>query len=72
MARMYLAQPEYDEAFALLEAAKHDGHVPTRRMYAAMVWTCWQRDDVRWKTLLHEMQEAQYEPGERLRELAQM
>lgn len=69
MTRMHLVQPRYEEAFALLEEAKQRALVPTRRMYAAMIWTCWKRKDERWRALLHEMQEANYEPGHRLRML---
>ena len=69
MTRMHLVQPRYEEAFALLEEAKQRALVPTRRMYAAMIWTCWKRKDERWRALLHEMQEANYEPGHRLRAL---
>lgn len=69
MARLYLQQPQYDEAFALLEQAKSHGCIPTRRMYVAMTWTCYRRQDPRWQDLLREMQEAKYEPGDRLRAL---
>ncbi|PKI83519.1 hypothetical protein MVES1_002615 [Malassezia vespertilionis] len=68
MARLYLTQPDYERAFALLEEVKQRGHIPSRRTYASMVWTCIQREDDRWRGLLAEMQEAQYDPGDRLRE----
>ena len=68
MARLHLTQPDYEEAFAFLEQVKHLGCVPSRRTYAAMIWTCLHYNDPRWKTLLQEMQEADYEPGDRLRE----
>ena len=70
MARMHLMQEQYEQAFTLLEETKQRALVPTRRMYAAMIWTCWQHNDERWHDLMHEMQEAQYEPGERLRALS--
>ena len=69
MARMHLMQEQYEEAFTLLEQTKQCALVPTRRMYAAMIWTCWQHNDERWRDLMQEMQEARYEPGERLRAL---
>ena len=70
MARMHLMQEQYEQAFALLEQTKQCALVPTRRMYAAMIWTCWQHNDERWRDLMQEMQEARYEPGERLRALS--
>lgn len=70
MARIHLMHPHYEDAFALLEEAKRRGLLPTRRMYAAMIWTCAKHKDERMHDLLHEMQEANYEPGERLRALA--
>lgn len=70
MVRMHLMQEQYEQAFALLEQTKQCALVPTRRMYAAMIWTCWQHNDERWRDLMQEMQEARYEPGERLRALS--
>lgn len=70
IARMHLMQEQYEQAFMLLEETKQRALVPTRRMYAAMIWTCWQHNDERWHDLIQEMQEAQYEPGERLRALS--
>lgn len=69
MVRLHLTQSEYEEAFALLERIKEHGCIPSRRTYAAMVWTCLHYKDPRWETLLQEMQEAAYEPGGRLREV---
>ena len=67
MARLYLRQLDYEEAFANLERVKELDCVPSRRTYAAMVWTCLVHEDPRWKALVQEMQEAGYELGERLR-----
>ena len=69
MIRLHLTEPTYEEAFRLLEEAKHLHLVPTRRTYASMIWTCLQCNDERWCMLLKEMREANYEPGERLREI---
>lgn len=69
MIRLHLTQISYEEAFQLLEEAKHLQLVPTRRTYASMIWTCWKCSDERWNQLLKEMREAKYEPGERLREM---
>ncbi|WFD32072.1 hypothetical protein MSPP1_003114 [Malassezia sp. CBS 17886] len=69
LVRLHLQQPNCDAAFAVLEDTKARGLVPTRRTYAALVWSCWQQQDPRYHAVLQEMQEAQYEPGERLRAL---
>lgn len=68
MARLALRQETYEEAFRLLETAKQQGLVPTRRTYASLVWTCWQRGDERWHAVLGEMREAGYVPSDRFRE----
>lgn len=67
MARLHLRQLDYEEAFANLERIKELHCVPSRRTYAAMIWTCLVHEDPRWKALVQEMQEAGYELGERLR-----
>ena len=67
MIRIYLRGDAYEAAFELLEACKERGIVPTRRTYAAMIWTCWRRGDPRADILLQEMLEAGYEPAESLR-----
>lgn len=72
MIRLHLMQPNYEEAFLLLEEAKRLGLVPTRRTYASMIWTCLKGNDERWRMLLKEMREANYEPGERLRQMLQI
>lgn len=61
MIRLYLNGCNYETAFELLETCKEHGLVPTRRTYAAMIWTCWRREDARWEALLQEMHEAGYE-----------
>lgn len=71
MIRLCLLQPQYEEAFDLLEEAKSRNVLPTRRTYAAMIWTCSKHHDERWRDLLQEMQEANYEPGDQLRSLAE-
>lgn len=71
MARLYLTQPDYDEAFTLLEEAKQRHVEPTRRMYTAMIYTCLKHDDARWRALSLELKEAGHDPGARLREAMQ-
>lgn len=71
MARLYLTQPDYDEAFTLLEEAKQRHVEPTRRMYTAMIYTCLKHDDARWRALSLELKEAGHDPGARLREVMQ-
>ncbi|WFD00785.1 hypothetical protein MYAM1_003537 [Malassezia yamatoensis] len=66
IARLQLTQIHYEDAFHYLEQIKQMGSVPSHRMYAAMMWTCLKNNDQRWRTLLQEMKEADYEPGERL------
>ncbi|WFD36455.1 hypothetical protein MCUN1_003334 [Malassezia cuniculi] len=67
MIRIYLQSDAYDAAFNLLEACKGHDMVPTRRTYAAMIWTCWRRQDSRTDALVQEMFEAGYEPSDSLK-----